>query len=281
MTNTLTTNPSLSLSTTDPRLAFEHFRPLAQALPEAEVEVCRADVPLVRINASRGVDAISPRLEELGVKRPDLRLGELLEIKPLALALVYAADRVPITGSPGEIAERLARLGPVREMTLLQLEIFGALGLVPVDRVRAIRSGTGKLDTARDAVAIAGMYVEFASVVTGKHPFTEEHFDILVQDGNWLVQELRPGGALRVRVERSEEALLRDRLWTLLLRRHDALREAAVALFGLRRLDEAVPPLQARQAAPRTPAPPTPEGPPSPPTGDKPAPSRAEPSNPA
>jgi hypothetical protein len=265
MTNTETTRQFVSPTLEDPRLAFESFLPLAQALPEAEVEVCRAEVPIVRVNASRGVDAILPRIAEIIAKQPDLVVGELLEVKPLALALVYADDRIPLANSQGEIAERLGRVRMLRELTLQQLEIFGALGLVPADRVRAIRAGTGPLDTARDAVAITGMFVEFAEAVSGKHPFTPEHFTTLSTEGSWLVRELQPQRAIRVKDERDGAAVIRDRLWTLLQRRYEALREAAVVLFGLRRLDEYVPLLQARQVAARTPSP-TPPSPPSPPT---------------
>src|SRR5207248_90413 len=80
---------------------------------------------------------------------------------------------------------------------LQQLEILGALDIVPRERVAAIRSGKGPLDTARDAVAIAGMYTddEFAAAVANKHPFTPAQLRALADDGNWLVGQLNPKGA--------------------------------------------------------------------------------------
>jgi hypothetical protein len=55
---------------------------------------------------------------------------------------------------------------------------------------------------------------------------------------------------------------IRDQFWTMINGRHERLREAGVVIFGLKRLDEVVPPLQSRtQAAPVGTVPSIPEAP--------------------
>lgn len=48
---------------------------------------------------------------------------------------------------------------------------------------------------------------------------------------------------------RLPEALMRDRFWKLLDERHDKLRTAGVAIWGIKGVDEHVPPLQSRSVA--------------------------------
>jgi hypothetical protein len=235
-------------TTLDAAAALRHFQPLTQQIPESDLGVCTVDVEIARHNIDRGVAALRPHLALVRARLPLCPVEALLELPALALALIFAADRVITSPSDGETADRLARMRPLREATLCQLEVFVFLGLVPAERVRAIRAGNGSFDSARDAVAIADMFRELAPVLAGKHPFTPAHIAELAEHGNWLLVQLKPAGAYLAPVERNAASLLRDRIWSLIVARHTQLREAGVVVFGLRDLDSTIPPIGARMA---------------------------------
>lgn len=236
--------------TKDANVAYRHFTPIVRAeVPAEQAEVLRADVQIVRTNIERGVDAIRPHLDLIRTKAPTLALHLVLELPALALGLIVATDRVVVPVSDGEIQQRLEKLRPMRELTLLQLEVLVEMGLAPRDRVAAIRAGKGPLDSARDGVAIAGLFEELSASIAGKHPFSPAYLSELAEHANWLLVRLKPGGAAATPSERPAEAILRDQFWTAVSRRHELLREAGVAAFGLKRLDEMVLPLGSRVVA--------------------------------
>lgn len=270
MTEQPTNNPPFL--TDDVLAAVRHFTPLVATIPETELESWRGGADLIRINLQRGVDAIRAHMGRIQQTLPLISIPKLLELPVLGLALVHADSLVFVPASEGEIHERQQRLRPMRSQTLRQLELFAERNLVPADRVRNIRSGRGPLDEAKDAVAIQAMYEEYATVLAGKHPFTSEELTSLGRDGSWLLQQLQPDEARSAPAERQGGELLRNRLWTEISHRYDDLYTVGVALFGRRAVDDHIPPLLARAAAPaRTATPPsTPTTPPKTPTGTQP-----------
>jgi hypothetical protein len=257
--DTPTASASDPFKTSDANEALRHFLPLVQAeVPADRAEVCRVGVEIVRTNVERGVEAIVPHLDRIRKKLPLCPIHQVLELPALALGFIAAAGRVIPPASEREIEVRMEKFRPMRELTLKQLEIHGELKLVPRQRVAAIRSGKGPLDSARDGVDIAGIFHEFEGMLAQKHPFSPEYLAEMAAHANWLLVQLKPKGAQGKPSERSPEALVRDQFWTVITRRYDDLREAGVAAFGLRQLDDHVPPLGARiqMAAPqRLPAP--------------------------
>lgn len=250
---------------TDGPKAFQHFLPLVDQIPEKETQACRAELPLVRNNVNGSVEKVTAHLDALKVKAPATDIASLLELPALAAALVYAGGRVSTAPSTREIARRLNIIRPMRELGLKQLDVFAGMGLVPVARVRAIHEGTGILDIAQDGVDIVGTFDEFAAAVAGKHPFPKEWIETLRTESNWLVQAIKPGSAPKKQKERDPAALTRDRFWVEVNRRYDALRDAGVAIWGIARVNEFVPPIQSRAGnrpaaaqKPKTPA--TPAG---------------------
>jgi hypothetical protein len=248
--------------TEDSEAAFAHFAKKVEHLPAAELEHWNADAEIVRVNIVRAVDAIRPHLDRIAEELPRLKLHELLELPALALALGFAADKVVVPASKQEIKARQLRLRPVRSQGLRYLEIAAEKKLVPSERVRNIRAGTGPVDEARDGVAIVAVFREFSAALTNKHPFDDQEMQQLAEDGNWLLQQLRPTGALPEKVEKSPEALVRDRLWTEVIRRFDELVKAGTVIWGPRAVDAHLPALLARAPSPAAqPAPATPEAP--------------------
>ncbi|WP_437922751.1 hypothetical protein WMF37_27380 [Sorangium sp. So ce291] len=245
------TKPSVSarqiFTTSDANEAYRHFLPLVQAeVPADRAEICRLSIDIVRANVDRGVRAILPRLDLVREKLPLCPIDDVLELPSLALGLVVAAGRIVTAASEREIEARLEKFRPMRDLTLRQLEIFAELKLVPRQRVAAIRRGSGPVDSARDGVDIAGMFHEFAEPLDGKHPFSPDYLSVMAEHASWLIVQLRPRGAQQRPSERSPEAVVRDQFWTVIHQRHDHLREAGVAVFGLRQLDAHVPPIGAR-----------------------------------
>lgn len=251
------TNPSVSASqiftTSDANEAYRHFLPLVQAeVPADRAEICRLSVDLVRANVDRGVGAIRPHLGRVVEKLPLCPIDGMLELPSLALGLVAAAGRVVAAASEREIETRLEKFRPMRDLTLRQLEIFAELKLVPKQRVAAIRRGSGPVDSARDGVDIAGVFHELAETLDGKHPFSPDYLAAMAEHASWLLVQLKPRGAQQKPSERSSEAVVRDQFWTVVNQRYDHLREAGVAVFGLRQLDAHVPPIGARTPSPST-----------------------------
>jgi hypothetical protein len=159
--------------------------------------------------------------------------------------------------STGEIQAMLDEGAPWREVMLRYLEVVShpVLGLLPENRVRAIRQGTGKLDKARDFVAIAGMFAEYEAALAGKHPFDKAQLDRLATLGGALVQQLVPGGAPAPVPKRTAEAILRDQFAALVEDRYDHLQVLATVALGKRRADALVPALRtiARSSGPASP----------------------------
>lgn len=247
-----------------PAEAFAHFAPVAaKAFPE-DVAPFTGQPLLLFANASEALRLIEPHLIAAVAAHREPRLREVFEISALTMALDFAAGRVPGEKlSTGEISTLLAEGSPWRELTLKYLEVVSdpLLNLVPQGRVRAVRAGTGKLDTAQDFTAIPGIFNEFAEVLAGKHPFLAEALARLAELGAILVQQIRPGNAPRATVGRSSEALARDQIAALVVERYDHLLVLAAVALGRAKADALLPALRssvvAQEPAPK-PAPPVP-----------------------
>jgi hypothetical protein len=230
---------------TDPRAAYEFFLPRANALAGGGVPVARFPASVARTNVDKAVKAITPRLDELAKVAPAIETSRIRNLPALARALGYAEKQIPRVSSDGSIAAALAEVGPIRIAALSYLEAAAFTGLVDGGQVAAIRKGNGKLDVARDAVAIAGLFADNAPALDGKHPFTAEHLATLGETGAWLVDRLKPGGAVRDAKLRSPTELTKDRLAKLLEDDYGELQQAAAALWGVNRFAEHVPALHA------------------------------------
>lgn len=245
----------------DSAAALEHFRAEAGALA-GEIEACTADIDLVRVNVADALAALEPHLDAVSAALPRIAPATLRELPALVQALDFAMVQAsPPEASKGEIEARLKKVRPARALALRQLEILSdeQVGLIPAAKVQKIRQGTGQIDTARDAVAIRALFLEYYLATSGKHPLTQTFLDELAQDGEWLLARLRPKNAPPPRDDGEADPMvkLRDQLWTLLQKRYDDAYQVAVEVWGRRAAEAHVPPLQARRAAPaKAPAPP-------------------------
>jgi hypothetical protein len=239
-----------------PANAFDHFRPLAEKVPTADLQPFSGQPLLMRANILKALEAMEPHLPAAVSALRDPRLSEIFELPSLVMGLEFAAGRVPIAKlSAGEIQNMLMEGGPWRELMLTYLEVVShpLLGLLPRERVAAIRKGTGKLDQAQDFVAISGVFAEFEKALERKHPFPEDKIALLGTLGGTLVQNIRPGNAAVTIAKRSSEAILRDQFATMVVDRYDRLQVLAVVALGKRKADALLPALRSQVGQARTP----------------------------
>jgi len=253
-----------AFQSTDPAAAFAHFRAEAEAVTREGLAVFTADPALVLQNVKTAVSVLSPRLPEVALHLVDPPYATVLELPALALALLHAANRVPARKlSEGEIQEAQREVAPLRALTLTYLEVASdpLLGLLPTERVRKVRAGSGPLDLAGDAVVISELFEEYGESLHGKHPFRPEHLTRMAELGATLLQSLKPARAPSTPAERQPAAVLRDQFAALLVTRYDALRLCASAVFGPTQAAVVIPALRASSG--QAPSAPTPAGDPA------------------
>jgi hypothetical protein len=234
-----------------PEKAFRHFKPLAEKVPLAGLPIFTGQPLLMRANVLHALEVVTPHLPMAVAKLRSAPLREIFELPSLTLALDFAVTRVPVAKlSPGEIDAKLNEGGPWRELMLSYLEVVSHpfIGLLPRERVQAVRAGSGKLDKARDFVALAGLFHEFSDALCDKHPFPSDKLELLGTLGATLLQQVRPGRAASEAPKRAAEALLRDRFAALVEERYDALQVLAAVALGRRRADTLLPALRSGSA---------------------------------
>ncbi|MEZ4409211.1 MAG: hypothetical protein R3A52_22490 [Polyangiales bacterium] len=243
--------------TNDSHEAFEHFRPLAEAVPTKGLAPLNSSPFLMLANVKAALRLLEPHLGAVVATLHDPPLREVFELPSLLLALGFAARRAPARPrSTGEIARLLAEGRPLREATLHYLEVAShpVVKLVPAERVCAVREGSGNLDLAMDFMAIAMIFREYRDALAGKHPFSDATLDRLNAIGSALYQRVRPGNAIAPARKRAPEAVLRDQLAALVDARYDQLLVMASAALGPREVAERFPALRSA-SYPAKPAP--------------------------
>jgi hypothetical protein len=246
----------------DSLAAIERFLPIAQreVAPES-VQVFNGSIDLLLPNVQSGLAAITPLRDAIVERYPNTKWSHIEALPGLARAVILAATLAAAPpASAKEIAPKLQRLRALRPLMLQQLELLAhpEVALVDQSEVRAIREGTGPLDEARDAVAIATVFTRDREKLAGKHPFSAAKIAELREVGDWLLAQLLPAHAKSAPGSRAAEknayAAQRDLLWTLLVRWHDEMQRAATAVFSINEVSERVPSLFARTAKKGEPA---------------------------
>lgn len=230
-----------------PAAAFAHFRPLAEGVEVDELPVFTGQPLLMRANIHAALAAIEPHLPAAVRALREPRLREVFELPALVMALDFASARVPVSKlSAGEIEAMLSEGAPWRALMLDFLEVAShpLVGLLPRERVAAVRAGTGRLDMAQDYVALPGLFTEFGEALASKHPFPPAALERLGELGGALVQTIRPKQAGALRAARPAEAILRDRFAWLVAERYDHLGVLAAAAVGKRKADGLLPALR-------------------------------------
>ncbi len=242
---------------------YDEFESAAQALPASEVTPMRADLQLALHNVKLGVASIEAerdRVEQLA----DVKVEELTELPRLVLATIFADTQIQRTAPASEVQTLLVRAAALRSLLLKVALGLVEAGLLPRAQIEAIQKGSGAPDMGRDCVALAAVFTKNAAALRGKHPLKAAQIEEASQVGTDLLKALKSGRARRPASGPVPGSDMRDRLWTLVVKRHDALWKAGAFLFGRDQADAKVPSLQAsrggrpKKAPANGPAAPTP-----------------------
>lgn len=242
--------------TDDAVAAYEHFAAIVRAWPDkTPLERYPGDPEVARYNVQTAHELLSPLYPKLANKLPEQSIPELLELPTLALACVQAPSYIDGAPTQVELTMRLERLRGRREAALTVCEGLAhpALGLLPSEKVAAIRAGKGPSDQARDAGSLKSLLSGKVLTLDGQPVFSKAWLDELAADGNFALANIRPTGAAPPPSTPSEAQVVRDRLWTLLVQRYDKLLSVASVLLGHRVATERVPLLLTRSASSPTP----------------------------
>jgi hypothetical protein len=242
--------PATPIELVGSQQAYEHVRPDAAALAADEVRAFRADASLAYHNVKTGVDALLAIETRIAAELPTLSLKGLRGLGDLALAVAYAVAQVD-RGADGSTAVLLAKARELREIMLVSAEALAKSGVIPARAVEKIREGRGAIDSAQDCVDLAALFSKYSKDVKGKTAVTSAQRKDAAELGTELLKRLRRKGTKRkdsAIVAAAVEA--RDRVWTLLVQRHQEVRRAGMWIWG-DDVDAHVPPLQSRAMPPR------------------------------
>jgi hypothetical protein len=235
--------------TADRHAACEHFAPLVAKIAEASLETWNKDAEIVCANVARGMAALAPHLDPMTKAMPHVDMAEVREIPALSLALAFAAARVFVPASANEIRDRQKTQRKMRRLAIDQLVILRDVepGLIAdPSKVDAILPGTGPIDQANDGVQCVAQFRENAKRIAGKHPFSDAWLEQLAADSNWLLSQIRRAGAVVDPGDANPDALVRDRLYTELVRRWGQAKKIAVEVWGWKDVDANFPALGSR-----------------------------------
>src|SRR5579883_217410 len=226
----------------------------AKKLAAEDVLPFKADAALALHNVQVGVKAVQPFEARIAAELPAVDFAQIVTLPDLAQAVVGAAlDVHRDQPAASTIDDLLARAYPVRKKLLSAARALADAEVLKEADVRAIEVGRGRIDAANDCVQLEKLFRANADAVKGKSAVTEADLVEAKTVGEQLQLLLHPKRASHDRPTPEAVAAaadLRDRLWTLLVQRYDRLWRVGAWLFG-HQVDEKVPPLQSRVAAPR------------------------------
>jgi hypothetical protein len=240
---TASTAPSLKGSQAD----YEKFLPAALAIDPAAVVPMRADLQLALHNVQVGVATLA-ELEAQAKKLAGTKVSELLVLPNLVLATIFADTQIDRSLPPSELKAMFRRASVLRTLLLTTASSLVAAGLLSKASVDAIKRGSGAPDLARDCVSLGALYVKNAQALRGKHPVKTAEIEEASELGTKLLKAMKSGRARRKPNGAPASADVRDRLWTLVVQRHDALWRAGAYLLGRAVVDEKIPALQASRS---------------------------------
>ena len=224
---------------------YDVFLSPARAL-EGAVEECRSNIALVFHNTKRGVESVLAREAEVAAL-PGVNVEELRELPLLAQGLAWAALRVQRDMRASSFGTLFDRAQQLRRKLLKTAEALAESSFLAAADVTAAH-GEGHRDVVGDCLGLVALFRRHEEKLAGRSPVTPEDVNEVERVAQQLRAllaapgEAREGDSSPLLFEATET---RDRLWTLLTRRHDILWRCGAWLFG-RDVDMHVPPLLAR-----------------------------------
>jgi len=219
----------------------------AGALSAAEIVPLRADAALAEKNVAVGVAAVLAYDAHVAEHLPSVDLAELRSLPDLARAVVVAAHEAGGDEELGPLYAEACTLRRTLRAVAVGLVEAGVLGARDLARFSPERGAT---DVGADCAALASLFQRKAEELEGKSAAGEEDLARAAEVGLALRAHFKPTGAARKPgASGLSPAEGRDRLWTLLLLRHERLWAVGAYIYG-HAVDAHVPALHA--AAPRS-----------------------------
>jgi hypothetical protein len=224
------------------------FLPAARALDAAEIVPLHADAGLAHANVSAGLAAVLAYEAHVVQHLPHVDLEELRSLPDLARA---AADAARDAGGEDEEAQALfdEAYALRRKLRAAALALVEA-GTLTARDAQKLGKDRGAVDLAADCAALASLFERRADELGEGGPAAED-VSRAAEIGRALKARWKPAGAGRKPGPDGLSAVdRRDRLWTLLVLRHERLWAVGAYVFG-HAVDEHVPALHAPVVAVR------------------------------
>ena len=232
--------------------AYETFLLPAKAVEASAIEECRADIPFTYFIVTRSVENVLGSATVVVGKLPSVNLEELSALPRLAQGLAFAALQVHREARAAPFGALFERATHLRRKLSAAAGALADANLLPAVDVEEARLHV-RLDVVEESLALAALFQRHLSLVEGRSPVNKTDLLEVEQVAKKLRTLLgRPApegeeGSVPALVKAIE---MRDRLWTLLTRRHDMLWRCGAWLYG-RAVDERVPPLPTRDVGNR------------------------------
>lgn len=230
---------------------FAAFLSEARALSASEVIPFPGDARLALSNVRRAVDDVFADPSMVSQHLTMFPVAQAMEAADVARALVHADVSVQYVPAPPlgarAVLKRIAK--PRRGMVNVAVTL-AERGLLPSEQVAKLGRQGGMQGTINDAIIVSALFATHADAIKGMHPFTAKEIAALQQDAEWLRENMKPKGARKAVAKRGglpEDD--RNRMWTLLVKRHALLLRIAGYFYGPA-LTEHVSPLRSRVHAP-------------------------------
>jgi hypothetical protein len=215
----------------------------ARAIPADEVVPLRTDPALAEKNVAAGVAAVLAYDAHVAEHLHVVDLAELRSLPDLARAVADAARDAG--GDDAELRPLLAEaLTLSRTLRAAAVALVEAGVLSPRDLAR-LSPERGPADVGADCLALASLFQRKAEDLEGKSPAGEDQIARAAELGATLRALWKPKGAARKPgPDGRSPADVRDRLWTLLVARHERLWAVGAYVYG-HAVDAHVPALHA------------------------------------
>lgn len=217
---------------------YRHFVKVAAQLPDGEVIAYPGDARLALANVRLALSRVCADPAAVAEELPKLSVREAAEAADVARAVVYidaraASERGAKRTATARWRTTYARCAKRRRSMLGAVAELADKGLLPAENVAVLGHRAGVLGVLDDADILCELFSTHAAAIAGQHPYSAVDLASLRSDVEWLRENTTPKGARKPRVvSRSQAALERDRLWTLLVRRHALLQRIAGYFHG-------------------------------------------------
>lgn len=235
---------------------FLFWKRKAEKIPSSEAKPPTTEGSLSAVNALDGLLNLEQALAEKKKTLESFQLNHALVrgVYEIALAYVWSAAlcRALEPAKKEPIAPRMSLLRQDRKLMLAVAEAAMILKLIDEKLLKEIRRGRGDIDAISDVLALAIILPRDAPKVVESGVLVSKESIATAQARALELQgEIRPSSAPRapakIDADRAAVTLLRNQLWTLLVRAHDECELAAAMLVGVSQVREIVPGLSARK----------------------------------